>query len=584
MNYILRLVPNLFLIFFLFHSPVQASIAASLSRNPIYLDETTDLIINLDSSSEESLRFPLRTEIYDVVARQSSSNITVINNRFTQSKVLAYTLKFKRSGIFTLPIRDINSTNPNTYLQIKVLDTNPQSKMTESKLQMGNSSYASKRHTPFALVSVTNDRPYLNEQILFKLKVFHRGELRQIQLPDFNLSSFIHERAEKSREYTENLNGENYYVYELTYKLYPLKSGTANIPATNILVSVLEENENNFDPFDPFTSFNRSLLAEAPRTLKTNNLNLEVKAIPTAPKGFTGYVGELNLKHKSNGDSIKAGEPFSIFTEISGNGNPNNLKLKELFYKSDSYSVYQDKAKRNNYMRDILEHFQINLTNAIIINQSKTELEVKSKALVYFNPKTKNFETIPETSFKLKVLGGSTDKKAVTAEDKNTKKAKRQNPKIISNKSIYTYKASLFNLELPYRLAFNFNNYLIYILLSLNFLFLGPRLISKLFSKISKIKSEKYPFSNYEKLIQASKLITEISSLLKKLYLEIDTKQSIENKLSKLDLELFEEFNRLIEQTDKINYGLINEPDEKITKAIREEALRVLKGLKKLYG
>jgi hypothetical protein len=82
----------------LFPLPLKAAITGSLTRNPIYLDESTDLIIDLDRSGEEALKFPLHTNSYDVVARQSSSSITIINNKFIQTKQLAYTLRFRRSG------------------------------------------------------------------------------------------------------------------------------------------------------------------------------------------------------------------------------------------------------------------------------------------------------------------------------------------------------------------------------------------------------------------------------------------------------------------------------------------------------
>ena len=96
----------------LFSLPLKAAITGSLTRNPIYLDESTDLIIDLDSSGEEALKFPLHTNSYDVVARQSSSSITIINNKFIQTKQLAYTLRFRRSGVFTLPIPSNMSNDP----------------------------------------------------------------------------------------------------------------------------------------------------------------------------------------------------------------------------------------------------------------------------------------------------------------------------------------------------------------------------------------------------------------------------------------------------------------------------------------
>jgi hypothetical protein len=619
----------------LFPLPLKAAITGSLTRNPIYLDESTDLIIDLDSSGEEALKFPLHTNSYDVVARQSSSSITIINNKFIQTKQLAYTLRFRRSGVFSLPIQSNMSNDPKALLQIKVLEAYQQSNSTNNNSNLlrdqGVSSQLkeARQETPFAIISVNKDNPFLNEQITFKLKIYHKGTLKQIQLPDFDLSNFIHKRAEKSKEYTENFNGEDYFIYELPYTLYPVKAGQVSIPARAILVSVLKENDANFDPFDPFANFNNSFSTETEKSLKTNALTINVKALPTPiPSGFKGYIGNLKLNHRLAQDSAINGEPLSIFTEISGDGNPNNLNLKELFLKSSDYNIYQDKSKKQSFPLSGKEQFRISITSALIPNTKNNSLKLSSNPLVIFNPETSKYETISSKEFNIKVQEKKSNINSENQRAKNlsTKQSKErvaertssrlrrtndrsvlfvhedheddENAEIgvrlhapkklshIRSTSIQSYSHTLSNPNLLIRLVRDsyFNLYLLTLVIILNLIAYSPSIL-RIIRKLAEQKHyEKFPFKEYEKFILKNTNVSDISNKIKSLYSQIDLEQNIESKVSALDPELFEEFNRFIENTDRINYGIKENLDtELITSDLKERALKILKGLKRLY-
>jgi hypothetical protein len=594
----------------LFSLPLKAAITGSLTRNPIYLDESTDLIIDLDSSGEEALKFPLHTNSYDVVARQSSSSITIINNKFIQTKQLAYTLRFRRSGIFTLPIQSNMSNDPKALLQIKVLEAYQQSNSTNNNSNLlrdqGVSSQLreARQETPFAIISVNKDNPFLNEQITFKLKIYHKGTLRQIQLPDFDLSNFIHKRAEKSKEYTENFNGEDYFIYELPYTLYPVKAGQVSIPARAILVSVLKENDANFDPFDPFANFNNSFSTETEKSLKTNALTINVKALPAPiPSGFKGYIGNLKLNHRLAQDSAINGEPLSIFTEISGNGNPNNLNLKELFLKSSDYNIYQDKSKKQSFPLSGKEQFRISTTSALIPNTKNNSLKLSSNPLVIFNPETSRYETISSKEFDIEIqekkpnsnINSENDRSVLFVhedheDDENAEIGVRLHaPKKLSHirdTSIQNYSHTLSNPNLLIRLIKDsyFNLYLLALLIILNLIAYSPSILRIIRKSAERKHYERFPFKEYEKFILKNTNVSDISNKIKSLYSQIDLEQNIESKVPALDPELFEEFNRFIENTDRINYGIKENLDtELISSDLKERALKILKGLKRLY-
>jgi hypothetical protein len=597
----------------LFPLPLKAAITGSLTRNPIYLDESTDLIIDLDSSGEEALKFPLHTNSYDVVARQSSSSITIINNKFIQTKQLAYTLRFRRSGIFTLPIQSNMSNDPKALLQIKVLEAYQQSNSTNNNSNLlrdqGVSSQLreARQETPFAIISINKDNPFLNEQITFKLKIYHKGTLKQIQLPDFDLSNFIHKRAEKSKEYTENFNGEDYFVYELPYTLYPVKAGQVSIPARAILVSVLKENDANFDPFDPFANFNNSFSTETEKSLKTNALTINVKALPTPiPSGFKGYIGNLKLNHRLAQDSAINGEPLSIFTEISGDGNPNNLNLKELFLKSSEYNVYQDKSKKQSFPLSGKEQFRISTTSALIPNTKNNSLKLSSNPLVIFNPETSRYETVSSKEFDIEIQEKKSNSSINSenednqAEEDNRMEDKPDNASaknLSSNKqpqklshirdtSVQNYSHTLSNPNPLIRLIKDsyFNLYLLALLIILNLIAYSPSILRIIRKLAERKRYERFPFKEYEKFILKNTNVSDISNKIKSLYSQIDLEQNIESKVPALDPELFEEFNRFIENTDRINYGIKENLDtELISSDLKERALKILKGLKRLY-
>jgi|694.fasta_scaffold01462_15 hypothetical protein len=594
----------------LFPLPLKAAITGSLTRNPIYLDESTDLIIDLDNSGEEALKFPLHTNSYDVVARQSSSSITIINNKFMQTKQLAYTLRFRRAGIFTLPIRSNMSNDPKALLQIKVLETYQQNNATRNNpsslkdQEISNQAREAGQEVPFAIISVNKNNPFLNEQIIFKLKIYHKGTLRQIQLPDFDLSNFIHKRAEKSKEYTENFNGEDYFIYELPYTLYPVKAGQVSIPAKAILVSVLKEIDANFDPFDPFANFNNSFSTETEKSLKTNALTINVKALPTPiPSGFKGYIGNLKLNHRLAQDSAINGEPLSIFTEISGDGNPNNLNLKELFLKSSDYNIYQDKSKKQSFPLPGKEQFRISLNSTLIPNSKKNSLKLSSNPFIIFNPETNKYETISSKEFDIKIQekksnssinneeednraeeDNRTEDKPDNASAKNLSSSKQLNH--IRDTSVQAYSHTLSDPNLLIRLMRDsyFNLYILALVIILNLIGYSPSIL-RIIRKLAKRKHyEKFPFKEYEKFILKNTNVSDISNKIKSLYTQIDLEQNIENKVPALDPELFEEFNRFIENTDRINYGIKeNLGAELISSDLKERALKILKGLKRLY-
>jgi hypothetical protein len=100
------------------------------------------------------------------------------------------------------------------------------------------------------------------------------------------------------------------------------------------------------DPFDMF--FNGgSQYVEVKKTLNTPALKLKVENLPSGkPEGFSGGVGEFNIKSSLSASEVKANEAVTMRITISGVGNMKLLKTPEVNFPAD-FEVYDPKVDNN---------------------------------------------------------------------------------------------------------------------------------------------------------------------------------------------------------------------------------------------
>ena len=221
--------------------------------------------------------------------------------------------------------------------------------------------------------------------------------------------------------------------------------------------------------------------------------------------------------------------------------------------------------------------------------------------MVIFNPETSRYETISSKEFDLKIQekksNSSIDSENERAQNLSTKQSKGRvavgvplhAPKKLSHfrhTSIQNYSHTLSNPNLLIRLVRDsyFNLYLLALVIILNLIGYSPSILRIIQKFAERKRYEKFPFKEYEKFILKNTNVSDISNKIKSLYSQVDLEQNINDKVPALDHELFEEFNRFIENTDRINYGIKKNLDaELISSDLKERALKILKGLKRLY-
>lgn len=105
------------------------------------------------------------------------------------------------------------------------------------------------------------------------------------------------------------VNGALYRRYAYHRAIFPLLPGTYIVPPATLQYS-LPDGDDYFSP---------------ERTYTTNSLPTEFTAIPLPvagrPVGFVGAVGEFRDTLRTDGSSLRVGDPFTITMRVSGVGN-----------------------------------------------------------------------------------------------------------------------------------------------------------------------------------------------------------------------------------------------------------------------
>jgi BatD DUF11 like domain len=580
--------------------PVSARLRSQVDRSELSLGQSLNLMIIVDDFKLKNLSFPFDTSDYQVVANSSSTSFQIINGVTSQNKTYTFTIIPKHAGSITLPsatmtdgletaqtepitinVRGgtspvnpgagaLNSTGTNQSPISNTTNPNTSSNMPSgvSRTQ-ANNPY---KENLLARLETNNTNPYKNQQINLKLKIYHRGNLRTLNIPPITVENFIIRKENTAREYKANYNGLEYLVYELNFIAFPIKSGTLTIPQHEIQAILVEDAVMPSNFFDPFGLMN-PFLVDQEKTIKTNSLSFLIKDLPPAPKDFSGYVGELAVNNEISNLVTVPGEAITLKTKIYGTGNTKNLSF-DLVKNSRLYTAFKDKHKIKEQIENSKQYFETIVSTAIVPSYNSGKMTVEVKPLVSFNPSTGKYEEHGKEIFEISIQSNGTSLSQDTEIDSMNSLTKNQSAIDsseyetinVSNEQINNYKSAIY--EDP--------KLLFLILVIINFISLIYYIIDKI--KYSRsLKNDLNNFSNARKTVTQAGSIAELSRFLRSFSQTLD-----ENQLKTIQPEL----DGFFLETDQINYGstsiMLNEASQQEQLAyFKTKAFAILKTLKK---
>lgn len=174
-----------------------------------------------------------------------------------------------------------------------------------------------RRPAVFLRAEVQPVRPFVGQQVLYTVYLYTRDDITSIatrEMPTFR-GFWVRDVPQPQKIPTDmvELEGERYGRVPLMRKaLFPLRPGQHTIEATEMDLVVRMFEQRFFGP-----PLSRSEAVH----LRTPAMTLAVQALPPAPAGFGGAVGQLSLAARVEPAHLRIGEAATLTLTLAGRGN-----------------------------------------------------------------------------------------------------------------------------------------------------------------------------------------------------------------------------------------------------------------------
>lgn len=354
----------------------------------------------------------------------SSSSMQYVNGKMSQSVsyIFTYYLQANNEGSFTISPAKI-TVDGKTYetetVTIKVVKSskkaNNNNQQQQQQQQQGDKSGGTITDKDvFLKASISNASPYLGEQVIVTYKLYTSVGIAQYSINKLSSnkgfwSEDLTKENEKPKQYKEYINGKQYIVAEIRkVALFPQESGKLNADPLEVDVIAqiqLQRKKTNsiFDFFDdPFSSS----VQNVKKTLRSNNLTINSRALPLAnkPADFTGAVGNFTFRSDIDKTELKANEAVNLKFTISGRGNIKLIDKLNINFPTD-FETYDPKINDNINISDN----GVSGTKTfdyLIIPRNQGVYNIKSVTFTYFDLNKGKYVTLASPEYTIKVAKG----------------------------------------------------------------------------------------------------------------------------------------------------------------------------------
>ena len=320
------------LLLMLFSVSVSAAqIDVSVDRNPIALTDSFQLTFSATESPDDDPNFAPLKQDFDIINQQKSSQLSWVNGSTNRTIQWTLSVMAKHSGDLQIPAISFGD-NTSQPLAITVIETTPLSAISDD-----NELYLEVEASP------TNT--YVQAQVLYTVRFYHRINLAQATLSDPKLDNAVVEKIAEDSQYNTKIKGMTYRVTERKYAIFPQQSGTMAVEPLVLTAEVITD-----DPRSRYNNFFNNQSTQTKRIL-SKAINLNIQAVPASFNGEHWLPAkQLSLKETWSNDAlqVKVGEPITrtltIFAKGATSSQLPDLSLQHL---NPELKIYPDQAVIN---------------------------------------------------------------------------------------------------------------------------------------------------------------------------------------------------------------------------------------------
>lgn len=339
---------------------------------------------------------------FDIVSGPNQSNsVQYVNGAMSQQIVISYGLVAKKEGKYTIGSASIVSGGQK--LETSAVTIEAVKGAAQGGGGTGNDPQINSKVSGgdlFIRTGLSKNKCYIGEQITITQKVYCRFQIigfQKFSQPTYDgFYSQAQESVSKGQLAMENIDGVNYYTYEL-FRTIAIANKSGKINLTSVEGDIVVRKQTSAKPKNIFEQFfGAAGYEDIPVTARSKPMSIEVMPLPEEgkPESFNGAVGSFQCKVQTTRNELKANDAFNLKMTVSGKG---NLKLinAPVLTLPDGFETYEPKVSESGNSKTF---------DYLVIPRNEGEYILKELDFSYFNLDTKKYITIPSEEIKIKVL------------------------------------------------------------------------------------------------------------------------------------------------------------------------------------
>ncbi|MFN8239527.1 MAG: BatD family protein [Bacteroidales bacterium] len=366
---------------------------------------------------------PAFTGFYKLMGPQTSysSSTQLINGRYSQQTSYSYVyyLQAMKPGIYVLGPASIKVKNKefkSDSIRIEVISTGQAAQGTNPPGGAGNTEAMDNQPASDIYLRLTlgKDEVFVGEPVPASVKLYTRTDissLNDLKYPSFN--SFLKEDIKTpplNSLRRENVNGMIYgtgIIQQLV--LFPQVAGDLTIDKIEV-TALVQKRSGQTDPFfgDFFATY-----TNVPKAVVSQPVRLKVKPLPgNRPADFSGIVGKIEMSANLNHDTVNVNDALNFRITVTGSGYLKLASPPEIKFPAD-VEVYDPKVSDNiNYSASGVSGQKV--FEYVLIPRHNGEYSIPPVTYTFFNPSSRQYETLTSKEFKFYVRkGGETEQQPV---------------------------------------------------------------------------------------------------------------------------------------------------------------------------
>ncbi len=309
---VLRMAALLFLLLATAGAAAAASVEVAVEPNPVHLNESFQITFTVHGEVQGAPDFSVLEKEFQVLGTSRSLRTTFVNGKMERTDQYLVSALAKRAGKLTVPPVSFGKEK-SPPVTVEVIRA-PAAAKGKGDL--------------FIEVAVDEKRPYVQQQVILTVRIFHRIQWRQASLsePHFQGGGVLAEQLGKDRNYQALRDGLQWQVIERRYALFPQASGKLEMDPLVLDLRVPSGRRAALrrPPFgDPFFDDFFSRQNTVRRVVRSRPLALEVKPVPPAYQGKHWLPARhlrLQEQWSKSPDRLEAGEPVTRTLTLTADG------------------------------------------------------------------------------------------------------------------------------------------------------------------------------------------------------------------------------------------------------------------------